>query len=177
MEQKRFLSALGGLAKLVGFTLTPELVELYDRGMRRFGYDRALKAVEEHIITRRGQDRFPSIGDLVRLIQPEENDDDAAVEVAGRIFDAIARFGYWNPKEAQDYVGEVGWLVVARNGGWAALCEGTLSRNVPALKAQFREMALSILRRARAGTLGQAPRLPSSRLPAEPVPVKSLLGG
>lgn len=155
--QKSFLCKLALLAKVCGVTLTPDLVELFDRGLRRFGYEAAGAAVERHTIERRGVDRFPSIADLARLIVPSVSDEDQAVEAAGRVIQAIDKFGWNNQREAEQFCGEVAWYVVNRNGGWVSLCEGALSRNIPTMKAQFREMALSAIRRNRAGTLSVAP--------------------
>ena len=173
--QKDFLNRLGMLAKSCEFHLTAEWVALYDRALQRFGYDRATAAVEDAIIERRGNERMPSIGDLVQRCAPQVLDGDTAVEVSGRIIAAVPKFGrYANDADVRDWVGPVAWYVIQNNGGWKQVC-GTFglvtdAREVASWRAQFRDQAAAAIRRHKAGVLGSAPTfgegLPNQRVSA-----------
>jgi hypothetical protein len=156
--QKQFLDKLGLLAKVCEYQLSPDLVALYDRALRKFGYDRAIAAIEEAIIERRGNDRMPSIGDLAGRCAPEILERDTAVEVSARIWAAIGKFGWNNSTDARDWIGEVGWYVVETNGGWSRLCGTAQEKDVGTWKAQLRDHAAAALRRHKAGVLGNAPK-------------------
>lgn len=156
--QKQFLERLWLLAKVCEYQLNADLIALYDRALSRFGYDRAIAAVEEAVIERRGNERMPSIGDLVARCSPQILDSDSAVEVAGRILSAITKFGWSNGADAPSWIGEVGWAVVERNGGWKNLCETVKEKDIPTWRAQLRDQAGAVLRRHKAGVLHQSPK-------------------
>jgi hypothetical protein len=156
--QKQFLDKLGLLAKVCEYQLSPDLVALYDRALRKFGYDRAITAIEEAIIERRGNDRMPSIGDLAGRCSPQILDGDTAVEVAGRIWTAISEFGQYRGADAANWIGEVGWYVITHSGGWEKICQTAQIKDVGTWKAQLRDHAAAALRRHKAGVLGNAPK-------------------
>ncbi len=158
MTQNDFLARLRILAKVCDYQLPMELLALYDRALSRFGYDRATTAIEEAIIQRRGNDRMPSIGDLVDRCSPQILETDSAVDVAARIWGAISKFGWANATLAHDWIGEVGWHIVSINGGWQRICETAQSKDVGVWKAQLRDHAAAALRRHKAGVLGAAPK-------------------
>lgn len=157
MTQKDFLNRLKILAEVCEFRLSTDLVALYDRAMRRFGYESATTAVEAAIMERRGQDRMPSIGDLVNRCAPQLSEADTAIEVAGRIWTAISKFGQYNAADASRWIGDIGWYVVNHNGGWARICETANAKDVGIWKAQLRDHVASAIRRHKAGVLGVAP--------------------
>lgn len=155
--KKLFMQRLGLLAKQCQYDMTPDLVGLYDRALQGFGYDKAVAAIEEAIMERRGQDRMPSIGDLRHRCCPEVLERDTAVEVSARVWAAIGRFGWNNPTDARNWIGEVGWYVVETNGGWVRLCATAQEKDVGTWKAQLRDHAAAAIRRHKAGVLGAAP--------------------
>ncbi len=167
--QKQFVSRLAILAEFCGFNLSKEMVALYERALSRFGYEKATAAVEAAILERRGQDRMPSIGDLVNRCAPAILDGDSAVEVSTRILSAIRKFGHPNGADARDWVGEVGWHVVGLHGGWAAICQKVNEKDLPVWAAQLRDQAAATLRRHKAGVLAAPPsfnELPNNRMTA-----------
>lgn len=157
MTQQVFFSRLKILAEVCEFRMSGDLLSLYDRALRRYGYEKAVSAVENAIIERRGNDRMPSIGDLAQRCSPQVLDADTAVEVAGRILAAISRWGYNNGPHAAEWIGEVGWAVVERTGGWEKLCTTVKERDLPTWRAQLRDQALAVLRRQKAGLLDAPP--------------------
>lgn len=158
MKQTDFIARLKLLAKVCDFQLPMELVLLYDKAMSRFGYDAAVAAIEAAILERRGHEKMPSIGDLAHRCSPQIDERGTAVEVSGRIIAAVTKFGWANARDAADWIGEVGWAVVDRNGGWESLCQSMREKDVPTWRAQLREQAASVIQRHKAGVLGAAPK-------------------
>jgi hypothetical protein len=85
--------------------------------------------------------------------------DQEAVEVSNRILQAIGKFGHLSPDEAKEFIGELGWMVVIRDGGWKNICERTTNDDLPIIRAQWRELAKAIRAMAKSGRLDQPPTL------------------
>lgn len=75
------------------------------------------------------------------MLCPEMSADQLALEASNKIIEAMARFGWTNLDKAREFMGEIAWGVVVREGGWAQLCERAKNDDLPILKAQWRELA------------------------------------
>lgn len=120
----------------------------------------------------------PMPAQIRELIIPTPSDDTNAREAVSRIQEAVGKFGSWRGDEARPYVGELGWGIVKRMGGWGHLCEN-LGTTLDALtfQAQARELAKSHMELSRAGALGQAPALPEPESVVLSASVSGLLSG
>lgn len=67
--------------------------------------------------------RFPTPAEIYGMIKPELSVDDEANLIATKIRQAISRCGYADPEGARKFIGEVGWNIVRRFGGWTYICE------------------------------------------------------
>lgn len=101
---------------------------------------------------------FPLPSLIIQQISPDLRDE--SIEATNRILEAMAKFGYSNFEKAKEYIGALGWRVVEREGGWQRICESTTNKEIPILKAQWRELAMSTIRRARSGADQQPPAIP-----------------
>lgn len=109
-------------------------------------------------------DGFPSIAKLKRVIETGMNLDESQVaeDVAGRIEAAIGRFGSTRDTDrVQEYIGEVGWVVVSQVGGWLRVCEVTYDQ-LPSARRQWRELAAVVARKAQMGCVDTPPSLNAS---------------
>lgn len=104
--------------------------------------------------------RLPLPAQIRNRIQPVVSDEDEAREAAARIISAVSQCGHSGGSGARSYIGEVGWEVVRRQGGWVSICESMSHQNKTHMQAQFRDLALSIIHRSRSGTLELPPALP-----------------
>jgi hypothetical protein len=104
--------------------------------------------------------RCPRPAQLIDLLNPTVSEQGEAVEVANRIWEAIGKFGWPNPVKAKEFIGELGWIVVERYGGWKSICLESNDAEPGIMKAQMRETAKSVAERARAGVLHTPPALP-----------------
>lgn len=97
---------------------------------------------------------FPLPAKLIALVTPKENTElDLGREVAGRIIQAVSKFGQYLHEEAKEFIGQVGWKVVERQGGWSNVCSELNNDNKGMLQAQMRDLAISIMRMGSNGTL------------------------
>lgn len=86
-------------------------------------------------------DRFPSIKQILDLLNPKADTDAEARVIADSIWSAIERFGSLQSKAhlVRETIGELGWRVVEQMGGWRVVCQIADYDNVGQLKAQWRE--------------------------------------
>lgn len=82
---------------------------------------------------------FPAPSQLKQYLFPSSSSRQQAQEIAQRCFGAIRKFGYTKPVQAKEYIGELGWRLIERRGGWNSHCTETRESDVPILTAQFRE--------------------------------------
>lgn len=86
--------------------------------------------------------RFPTPAEIYGMIDPELSVEDEANLIATKIRQAISRCGYADPEGARKFIGDVGWNIVIRFGGWLYICEnhGELL-NPSTFHAQCRDVA------------------------------------
>ncbi len=89
---------------------------------------------------------FPAPANLNQYINPETSPDAQANEIASKIRQAISEIGYVSPTRAHLFIGDVGWQVVQRSGGWQYLCENHGATLSPlTFYAQSRDTAKAII--------------------------------
>lgn len=77
-------------------------------------------------------------------LSPNVDPDSTAREIAARIGGAITRFGWANGEQARNFIGEIGWNVIQRRGGWSHLCQNHgVTIDPTAFEAQVREQVKS----------------------------------
>jgi len=95
---------------------------------------------------------FPSVAALRQYVLPEQSDDQLAVDVASRVFQAVSDIGYSNQTAARAFIGDLGWLAVNKYGGWIYICENLGKEiQITSFQAQIREISKSIIYKAKMG--------------------------
>lgn len=155
--------AVIGLAEVFGLELSETRLALYAEALADLPEVEVRRAI---VLMLRDPTlkRFPTPAEIRERITPTGNPDHDAIEAANRIVEALSKFGGCNadleaPK-ARAFIGELGWKVVEREGGWSRLVEDVTTPQLPTIKAQWRELAKAIQGRARMGTLDTAPGIP-----------------
>lgn len=125
-----------------GRELKPETITMMANDLREFSLEEVRKAYEKF----RKEDKlfkFPMPAQIISIIRPLPSGEDQAKEIAARITHAVSKYGYPNGKEARIYIGEIGWKIVERKGGWNYICQnlGTHALNAGTFEAQVREQA------------------------------------
>lgn len=146
--------------------LTQEMIAIYDIAVEPFGYERAVVAMKKLIMECKSW-QMPTPQAIVEKISNKPSRISEANEVAGRIMQSITDFGYSRGAEARQFIGELGWLVVRRFGGWSTLCcDMGISLNPSTARAQMRDIALGIMDISEHRPIDEAPQLgePNKRL-------------
>jgi hypothetical protein len=148
------------LATIAGKDLDPQGIALnaFYEAVSDLPHDQVLRVLKDWLKTDKG---FPYPSQIREKVQPEITDEDDAQDVASLIIANVGRCGYTNPEKARQRVGELGWAVVERMGGWKHLCEVLTHENEGMFRAQIRDLAETTSKRAKRGQLNEVPALPN----------------
>lgn len=152
----RLTVAVATTAELAGKQLSDGALKLYAHQLRELPLDAVLRELTKGARS----NRLPSIEEIDTAITGKISDKDEAQDVADRIVFAISRFGSYRSGDAMEHIGPVGAEVVRRFGGWSQVCE-IKTEELGTFRAQLRESSRSLLARAKAGRLHEAPQLPA----------------
>jgi len=155
---------LVGLAEYFGTTLSEPQKKMYSEDLEKYELKSLAEAIEKIRIDPK-QEFFPRPAKIIEIM--EGNRKDEALEAVGRIITAMGKFGSHNLEKSKAFIGELGWRVVDREGGWASLCQRTTDQDLPILKAQWRDMAVALQNRASAGRDNEAPKMLNTHKDAE----------
>jgi len=169
-EREAFLKMLAVVADLCAYRLSPEVARLYADHIAPHGLLAAAEALKRLMVDLKPGRSFPSVNDVLSAMGKTPLSDDAqARDTVSKIVQAISTHGYNWPHRARAAVGEIGWAIVHRMGGWETVCEDyTYAREKTVMLAQWRELAKALAERARFGELDAAPALPPDPDAARP---------
>lgn len=108
--------------------------------------------------------RLPSVKEVENAAHQRPADKNDRLEAVARICAAIRSHGRYNVEDARIFVGELGWAIVKRFGGWAAICDVESEKDLAVMRAQMIQLGESVQERASLGVLNEAPRLPDSAM-------------
>ena len=159
---KRIVALWAALGEYYRQPISDLVLKMYEQDVSDLPPEQVERALTEY--RRSPKNRFPPLPANVReLVEPAINDDQLAVETAARIVTAISKFGWNNPVPAKAFMGEVGWAVVEKQGGWENVCANTKASEIGIFQAQVRELAKVQIKLARMGALDTPPALPRPR--------------
>ena len=119
---------------------------------------------------------WPRANKIRTLVNPTQSTETLANEAASRIRLAISLHGHSNPSAARAMIGELGWRIVERSGGWQYVCENHgLSLNPLTFHAQAREIAKALLESEKLGLSDVPINLPASKQNEQLTKVQNLL--
>lgn len=160
MNQREQISEIiFALGEYYDKNLTQNQIAMYVEDLIDLDATQLVEAIKRYRLDPKN-DRFPLPVKLKAMIGQAVSPDDAARDASSRIIAAVAKYGWNNPDRARDYVGELGWEIVKRQGGWMNLCESLTYDNQGMLQAQWRELAVSV-QRSGTRTRDTGPSLPS----------------
>lgn len=162
-DAAEFVMLLNGLAKLTSFEPNDFIVDFYKSSLEPHGLhnvNSALRSLMKSI------KRWPTVEEIESamgiLPMTPLSIEDIARDAVSRIWEAISDFGWNNPRAAKEYIGELGWKVVERHGGWARVTDVEEDQR-GILTAQWRDLAITLYRFEQNGDSNRGPALPLSR--------------
>lgn len=150
MSDKDTKKLLVGLAEVYGTTLSDQRLQLYADLLSDIPFP-VLTEAARAIMRDPNIRQFPLPAQIREKAMPGANPEHEAIEAVNRIVEAMNRFGWPDPTGARAFIGELGWMVVERSGGWSLLCEGVTMDQLPSYRAQWRELAKALYGRAQRG--------------------------
>ncbi len=177
MKLKLFIA---DISQIYGQNLTRTAIDIIAESLEDLNVNDVVQSYKEAFKTK-GFSRLPNPADIRAMIQPSVDPKSAAKELAHRIHQAVSKFGYTGQSQAKEFVGEAGWTIVERFGGWIYICENLgVTLDVGIFLAQARELAEAHKKFGK-DALGEAARLESKgsekvdNLLAIAMPNKSLI--
>lgn len=146
-------------AEIAGLKLSPMAIDMQVRNVEDLPFDEVVKAILDFGKTQVG---FPHPAKIREKIQPEISDGDVGEQVANLVLKCISKHGYTNPERARSEMGEIAWITVDGMGGWQNICQTTFNDQINTLRAQIRNYANVVAKKAKRGELHLAPALPSA---------------
>lgn len=157
-QQQEFKLAIVGLAEYYGTGMTENRLKMFYEDLSVLNFDELKKAIM--LYRQNPEFKFmPLPAQLIAIIRPHVDPIDDARDVANLILDAVSRFGWTNPESARNHIGQLGWEVVNRMGTWQHLCETLSNDNEGMYRAQIRDYAQTVQKKAMRGELHQKPQL------------------
>lgn len=162
-QRKELALVIVSTAIYFGRQLERSVVALMVSDLEDLDFEKVISAYS--IYRRDGKNStFPLPGKIREMINPKQSKDGLANEAASRIRKAISDFGWCNSEEAKAFIGELGWAVVERSGGWQYVCENHgLDLNPLTFHAQARDLAKSIAESSELGIHDQPIALPENK--------------
>lgn len=121
------------------FTLSKELLSVYEAQLSAWGYEKAVQGLDDIIANRSSRDHFPSVKEIKYAVEPTLDPVHQANEAVSQIISAVSRCGpYVTP-----IFSELAAAIVSSEGGWQYICEILTNDNLTFLRAQWRDLALA----------------------------------
>ncbi len=173
--EAEFIKMLTLMAGSANMELKPQDFEIYDRMLSKYGYEAVCQVLNDMMLERRPGDRFPSVKDILVKLNPELPEALEATDMANRMIAfmrAAGPDGKWYKlkkfisveENVKENLGELGWAVFIRRGGYTALREEwavLLAAQVGFFRTQLRDTINAVIRKAKGGVLNQATPLPA----------------
>lgn len=121
---------------------------------------------------------YPLPGDIFGIIKPEIDPDSEAIELTGRVLEAVRTGGLERSAEAEQKCGPVAWAVV-KQYGWPYLIEhlGTPTLSLTTFQAQFRNAVKAHILVSKNATSGYVERTQIESKNQEPKRLENITRG
>lgn len=147
------------LAEYYDKVLSPIQIKMYSSDLADLEPRELIHAVQLYRMDARNT-KFPLPAILRASLYP--SDQDQARDIVAKVIEALSKFGTDRSSmdRAKVFLGELGWLLVKRLGGWERLGHLSYDDINPTAQAQWRELAIVLMKKSRLGELDLAIALP-----------------
>lgn len=161
VEIMQLKKLLVGTSIYYGQQLDDSVLQLFVEDLKDLDFGKVAKAIKDVRLDPKTT-RCPLPAVIRAKITPADTDENKAIDAVARIIKAVSDYGWNNHDAAKAYIGELGWRVVALEGGWHNVCESLTHDRIGTLRAQWRSTALTQIQRDKTGSYDHAPMLPTS---------------
>lgn len=142
-QRKIFGTTLVLTAKLYDRDLDRDVARLVIGDLQDLDFQECLNALDAFRKNPKNK-TWPRAADIRSMVKQELDDETKGRLAAARALEAVSKFGYSNPVEAKEYIGELGWKAIQRFGGWTYVCENLgVDINITSFQAQIRDIAIA----------------------------------
>lgn len=139
--------AFAVLAAYYRIKVEDQVLRMYAEDVSDLDFEDVARAMNEYRKDPRNR-QMPLPAQIRDLIEPTETPETKGRDIAAKIQGAIVKYGHPNESLARNYIGEEGWAIVQRWGGWAHLCAHMgLAIDPGQFYAQIRDHAVDVVRR------------------------------
>lgn len=133
-------------ASYYGKPISEAVLEMYVEDLDGLDTDMVIRTYKAYRRDPKNR-QMPLPAQIRDMIEPQETPEAAARDLASKISGAIVKFGHPNENLARNYIGEKGWAIVQRWGGWSYLCanHGTVI-DPGQFYAQVRDHAVDVVK-------------------------------
>lgn len=158
-ERTKILREWAMLAAYFQSNISDGVLSLYTDDVAHLPFQEVLAAMAE-VRKEKGRRFMPLPADVLDKFSSDVSPLTLANEVAGLICSGIEKFSPDDTIRAHAYIGELGWMVVKKLGGWQSLCTTLTNDDMRSFFAQVRELTKSQIELAKAGRLHTPPDIP-----------------
>lgn len=163
-EKKDLAKEWAITAKFYDKEFTYDMMQIMVEDVSHLTFDETKKALSTFRKESKNK-TWPRPADIISICAPQMSKETIANEAASRIRAAISKFGWCNGLEAQKFIGDLGWKIVERAGGWAYICENHgLDLNPLTFHAQARDLAKSMIESKEHGVFDQPVQIEKTEL-------------
>ena len=138
-EIRELAAEWAGLGEYYRQPLSDQVCGWYAQDLSDLDFETVIAAMRRARFEK-GRRQLPMPADVRERAKPAGLVGTNAVDLAAAISSGVARFGYTGTERAKAHIGDVGWGVVERMGGWAHLCMSLKTSEMGTFYAQCREL-------------------------------------
>jgi len=152
-EKIKIAKRLKVLAEIYGRNFSQDAVFMMVEALGELPFQKTNDYLMNYLSSNK-TNQFPVPGVIVQAVAPKDISElDVARAVANKIWSFIARYGYTNADKVKIELGDLGWSVVERMGGWVNICQTTQEDQKGTFIAQTRELVEATIRLQKSGKL------------------------
>jgi hypothetical protein len=132
------------IAQVFNKEIQPSALKMMLDSIDDLAFEKVEKALSSWV-GKTKQMRHPFPAEIRAMCEECLDPDTKGKLISSRVIEAISRFGYCNADDARKYIGETGWIVVKRFGGWQYVCENVgVTMQLSTFTAQARDIAIAL---------------------------------
>jgi hypothetical protein len=139
-ERTQIINQLIMMTELYGKQISQNALKLFADMLMPFDYEKIMSSLESYLGNPKNK-FFPVPAQIIELMEPKINDDEEARRISATIIGCVSKHGYNNGPDARKEIGELGWDIILRLGGWVSFCTELSDNNVTSFQAQIRDLA------------------------------------